>query len=40
MFYSWNSEYSREPVDLDDFCDGLRVMRAKAKEKEIYNAKE
>ena len=36
LFYSFNSEYGRKPVDLDDLIDGLKCIRAKNKIQDIY----
>ncbi len=36
IYYSFNSEYGRQPVDLEDMLDGLSVERAKSEIERIY----
>lgn len=36
IYYNFCAEYGR-PVDLDDLCDGLLVIRTKREIQEIYN---
>jgi hypothetical protein len=37
LFYTFNSEYSRQPVDLDDLIDGLSCIWAKNEAREIMH---
>lgn len=39
LYYNFSREYSRAPVDLEDFLDGLSCIRAKQEIEEIYNGK-
>jgi hypothetical protein len=36
MYYDFNREYSRMPIDLDDLLDGHTCIRANNEIKEIY----
>ena len=40
LYYNFCGEYARQPVDLDDMCDGLLCLRAKNRIQEIYNEPE
>jgi hypothetical protein len=37
LFYTFNREYSRQPIDLDDLIDGLCCIWAKNDVMEIIN---
>ena len=37
LFYDFNREYSRMPIDLDDMLDGYSCMRAYSEIREIYS---
>ncbi len=39
LYYNFSREYAREPVDMEDFIDGLSCIRAKQEIEEIYNGK-
>lgn len=37
LYYTFNSEYSRMPVDIEDLCDGLSCIWAKSEAREIID---
>lgn len=37
LYYNFCETYGRKPDDIEDMCDGLLVMRAKAAVEEIYS---
>lgn len=39
-YYSFLERYHRDPIDFDDYLDGIDVMMAKSKLEEYYMNKE